>query len=168
MCNKSFLTLLFFLFAAVINTTKSQPQQNTGKLNALAFIEGHWKAITKDRFIEAEWMPENGDNMLGFMRMMSGSKTTMYELLAYEQGEQGLVSRVKHFKPGMIGQEEKDNSDKYNFVEATKDKVVFQKEGEDLRIIYERRNSNQFAIMRGNLVEGKWAFIDLFVFNKVK
>ncbi|GEO08818.1 hypothetical protein SAE01_13140 [Segetibacter aerophilus] len=121
-----------------------------------------------DRTVEGEWMPQDGDNMLGFMRMMSGNKASMYELLAYEQSEQGLVSRVKHFKPGMIGMEEKEKFDQYNFVEASKGKVVLQKQGEDLRIIYEKRSNDQFAIMRGNLAEGKWAFKDLFVFNRVK
>ena len=33
----------------------------------------------------------------------------------YEQNEQGLVSRVKHFKPGMMGVEEKDKHDRVQF-----------------------------------------------------
>jgi hypothetical protein len=113
-------------------------------------------------------MPADGDNMLGFMRMMTGNKASMYELLAYEQNTQGLVSRVKHFRPGMVGMEEKDKFDQYNFLEATKGRAVFQKEGEDLRIVYEKRSNDQFAIMRGNMADGKWTFKDLFLFNRVK
>ena len=164
---KKFLPLFFFC-AAVIPAVKCFAQQNSGKLSDLSFIEGHWKANTGDRTVEGEWMPQDGDNMLGFMRMMSGGKAAMYELLAYEQSEKGLVSRVKHFKPGMIGMEEKDKSDQYNFLEASQGKAVFQKEGEELRIIYEKRSDNQFAIQRGNLQEGKWVFKDVFVFNRVK
>jgi Domain of unknown function (DUF6265) len=173
-CNVSYFRIfkpflaVSFLFAALLRPFDGHAQQNSGKLSDLHFIEGHWKATTTDRTIEAEWMPQDGDNMLGFMRMMNGNKAAMYELLAYEQSEQGLVSRVKHFKPGMIGLEEKEKCDQYNFMEASKGRVVLQKEGEDLRIIYEKRSDNQFAIMRGNLVEGKWAFKDLFVFNRLK
>ncbi|WP_170234100.1 DUF6265 family protein [Segetibacter aerophilus] len=163
---KTLLPLLFLL--ALTSVEESWAQQKTGSLSDLSFIEGHWKATMSDRTVEGEWMPQDGDNMLGFMRMMSGNKASMYELLAYEQSEQGLVSRVKHFKPGMIGMEEKEKFDQYNFVEASKGKVVLQKQGEDLRIIYEKRSNDQFAIMRGNLAEGKWAFKDLFVFNRVK
>ena len=92
----------------------------------------------------------------------------MYEILAYEQSAEGLVSLVKHFKPGLIGQEEKDKQDRYNFIEASKGRAVFQKEGEDLRILYEKRSDSQFVIARGNLQDNKWVFKDLFVFNRVK
>ncbi len=61
--------------------------------------------------------------MLGFMRMMNKHKADLYEILSYEQTEQGLVSLVKHFKPGLLGQEEKDNPNRYLFVEAAKDRA---------------------------------------------
>jgi hypothetical protein len=164
---RSFLITLC-LFAVSATTVKSHAQKNGGRLSDLDFIVGHWKATTTDRTVEGQWMAQDGDNMLGVMRMMNGNKAAMYELLAYEQSEQGLVSRVKHFKPGMIGVEEKDKHDQYNFLEAVKGKATFQKEGEDLRIIYEKRSENQFVIQRGNLVDGKWMFKDLFVFDRVK
>jgi hypothetical protein len=164
---KHFLNILFLLIVLMPAAT-AQGARNAGKLSDLSFIEGHWKATAGDRTIEGEWMPKDGDNILGFMRMMTANKASMYELLAYEQSEQGLVSRVKHFKPGMTGMEEKDKFDQYNFVEASKDKAIFQKEGEEVRIAYEKRSNDQFAITRGGLVDGKWAFKDLFVFNRVK
>jgi hypothetical protein len=158
----------FFLLATIVPAYELQAQKNSGKLSDVRFIEGHWKATTNDRSIEGVWLAPDGDNILGFMRMMNGNKAGLYELLAYEQTEQGLVSRVKHFKPGMLGQEEKDKSDQYNFVEAGKDRAIFQKHGEELRILYEKRSENQFVIARGDLQEGKWVFKDLFVFNRVQ
>jgi hypothetical protein len=53
-------------------------------------------------------------------------------------------------------------------VEASKDRAIFQKDGGGLRILYEKRSTDQFAIARGNEQEGKWVFTDLFVFNRVK
>ena len=100
--------------------------------------------------------------------MMKAEKADLYEILAYEQSEQGFVSLVKHFKPGLLGQEEKDKQDRYNFIEASKDRAVFEKEGGGLRILYEKRSANQFVIARGNIQDGQWLFKDLFVFNKVK
>jgi hypothetical protein len=64
--------------------------------------------------------------------------------------------------------EEKDKFDQYNFLESTPGRAVFKKEGDDLRIVYEKRSNDQFAIMRGNMADGKWAFKDLFLFNRVK
>jgi hypothetical protein len=162
------IILLFFcsLFPVALF---AQASPKGGSFSDIRFIEGHWKATTAEgRLIEAVWLGFEGDNMLGFMRMMNGNKADLYELLAYEQSEQGLVSLVKHFKPGLIGQEDKDNPNRYVFVEASKDRAIFQNTGGDLRILYEKRSAGQFAIARGNQENGKWVFKDLFVFNKVK
>lgn len=166
--NLLYILATFFLTACVMPSANAQTEQNSGKLSDISFIEGRWKAATDNNSVEGVWLAPDGDNVVGFMRMMKDGKATMYEILAYEQSEQGLVSRVKHFKPGFLGQEEKDKSDQYNFVEAGKDRAIFEKQGEKLRILYERRSDSQFVIARGNLQENKWVFKDLFVFNSVK
>ncbi|MGF7081277.1 DUF6265 family protein [Mucilaginibacter sp. UYCu711] len=163
-----------YIYAIILFFTGLSPvatfaQASKGSFSDISFIEGHWKTTPADgRVIEAVWVGPAGDNMLGFMRMMNGDKADLYEILAYEQSAQGLVSLVKHFKPGLLGQEEKDNPNKYLFVEASKDKAIFQNVGGDLRILYESRSPSQFAIARGSQENGQWVFKDLFVFNKVK
>jgi len=160
-----YVILLFLLSGAVF----AQAPVKNGSFTDIAFIEGHWKATTAEgRAIEAVWLGQNGDNMLGFMRMLNGDKADLYEMLAYEQSEQGLVSLVKHFKPGLIGLEEKDSPNRYVFVEAGKGRAIFQTPGGDLRILYEKRSVDRFAIARGNKENDKWVFKDLFVFDRVK
>lgn len=163
----SFLLLLFATSFATIS--KAQITQKPGSVSDVSFIEGHWKALTAEgQAIDGVWLAPDHGNMLGFMRFMKDGKAALYEVLAYEQQEKGFVSLVKHFQPGLIGSEEKDKQDRYAFVEAGKDRAIFQKEGEELRILYEKRSANQFVIARGNLQDGKWVFKDLFVFNRVK
>jgi len=161
-----FFSFLFLLCAGLLTTAEAQTKG--GSLAAISFIQGHWKATNDGRAVEGTWLAPDGDNMVGMMRMMKDNKASMYEILAYEVSEQGLVSLVKHFKPGLLGVEEKDKQDRYNFVEAGKDRAIFEKEGEALRILYEKRSPNQFVISRGNQQNGKWVFQDLFVFNRVK
>jgi len=161
--------LFLLLLTGFLPKTYAQTQPNGGSVADIAFIQGNWKATTPEgQTIEGVWLQPEGENILGFMRMMKAGKADLYEILAYEQTEQGLVSMVKHFKPGLIGWEEKDKHDRYNFVEASKDRAIFQKVGESLRILYEKRSANQFVIARGNLQDGKWVFKDLFVFNRTK
>lgn len=161
--------LFLFLLTGFLSKTYAQTQPNGGSVADVAFIQGNWKATTPEgQTIEGVWLQPEGENILGFMRMMKAGKADLYEILAYEQTEQGLVSMVKHFKPGLLGLEEKDKHDRYNFVEASKDRAIFQKVGESLRILYEKRSANQFVIARGNLQDGKWIFKDLFVFNRTK
>jgi hypothetical protein len=163
---KIFVVILFvtgLLPAATFAQTK-------GSFADISFIEGHWKTAPADgHVIEAVWLAPAGDNILGFMRMMNGDKAELYEILSYEQTDQGLVSLVKHFKPaGLIGQEAIDAPNKYVFVEAGKDRAIFKTPNDDLRILYEKRSATQFAIARGSQENGKWVFKDLFVFNRVK
>ncbi|WP_285059993.1 DUF6265 family protein [Pedobacter ginsengisoli] len=160
--------LLLLLFIGLLPKTYAQTQPK-GSVADIAFIQGQWKAITPGgQSIEGVWLAPEGENILGFMRMMKGGKADLYEILAYEQSEQGLISMVKHFQPGLIGVEEKDKQDRYIFVEAAKDRAIFQKEGGGLRILYEKRSANQFVIARGNEENGKWVYKDLFVFNRLK
>ncbi|MBD2754640.1 DUF6265 family protein [Spirosoma validum] len=139
-----------------------------GSLADVSFMEGRWLGTFNGGPIEASWIAPVGDNLTGFMRMMKDNKVTMYEMLIFEQTEQGPIVLVKHFKPGLIGQEEKDKSDRYKFIEAGKDKAIFEKEDGSIRIIYEKRSANQLAIQRGMQQDNKWDFKDLFVFNRVK
>jgi len=166
---KSIYFILLFFSSLLPVAVIAQEAPKGGSFADIKFIEGHWKATTAEgRAIEAVWLGADGDNMLGFMRMMNGAKADLYEMLAYEQSDQGLVSLVKHFRPGMLGQEEKDSPNRYVFVEASKDRAIFQNPGGDLRILYEKRSSSQFAIARGGQENGQWVFKDLFVFNRVK
>jgi hypothetical protein len=160
---------LLLLASILLSNVRAQAQPKEGSFADIAFIEGHWKATTAGgQSIEAVWLAPENDNILGFMRMMKGGKADLYEILAYEKSEKGLISLVKHFKPGLLGLEEKDKQDRYSFLEASKDRAVFQKDGGGLRILYEKRSADQFAIARGNEQDGKWVFTDLFVFNRVK
>ncbi|RZK81301.1 MAG: hypothetical protein EOO92_05060 [Pedobacter sp.] len=159
----------FLIVFLAIFFSQDVSAQAKGSVADVGFITGSWKATMPDgQTIEGVWLPQAGENLMGMMRMMRGGKIDLYEILVYEQTENGLVSMVKHFKPGLIGQEEKDKQDRYAFVEASKDKAIFQKEGGSLRILYEKRSATQFVIARGNKEGDKYVYADLFVFNKVK
>jgi hypothetical protein len=157
-----------FLVALLVSLTTYAQTAKTGSLSDVSFMEGRWLGTFNGGPIEAAWIAPVGDNLTGFMRMMRDNKVTMYEMLIFEQTEQGPIVLVKHFKPGLIGQEEKDKSDRYRFIEAGKDKATFEKEDGSIRIIYEKRSADQLAIQRGQSKDGKWTFVDLFVLDRVK
>ena len=166
---KKFFALCLILTVFAFKSEIKAQSAKAGSVADVQFIKGQWKATQPDgRTIEGSWLAPVGENMVGMMRMMKDGKVTMYEMLAYENSDQGFVSLVKHFKPGLTGHEEKDKQDRYKFLEASKDKAYFEKEGEALRILYEKRSENQFVIARGNQENGKWVYKDLFVFNQVK
>jgi hypothetical protein len=158
--------LLFILSLGMLPSVQAQ---TTGTVADIRFISGHWKAAMADgRTVEAYWLAPDAGNITGLFRMVKAGKVTMYEILAYEQTSQGLVSLVKHFNPGLIAQEEKEVSDRYNFLEAGKNSALFEKQDGSLRILYEMKGANQLVLSRGTLQEGKWVFKSLFDFARLK
>ena len=157
----------FLAFGLFLNQSASA-QASKATLNDVAFMHGHWQGTFNGGPIEAFWAKPAGDNLTGFIRMMKDDKVTMYEMLIFEQTENGPVVLVKHFKPGLIAVEEKEVSDRYRFIEAKKDWALFEKQDGSIRIIYEKRGPNQMVLQRGRQENGNWTFADLFVFNTVK
>lgn len=162
--------IVLFLFTSLFTIAASHAQTTAknASLSDVAFMEGRWRGTFNGGPIDAAWIAPAGDNLTGFMRMMKDNKVTMYEMLIFEQTDQGPIVLVKHFKPGLVGQEEKDQSDRYSFVEAGKNRALFEKQDGSIRIIYEKRTDNQLAIQRGKQENGKWVFNDLFVFDRVR
>ena len=66
--------------------------------------------------------------MCMFRRIQSG-KVRVYEFVTIEQEDEELVLRIKHFNPGLIGWEEKDDSVAFTLVELNGEKAVFAKQG---------------------------------------
>lgn len=160
---KKFSTAFAFLLLLTV-----QANAQSGTLNDINFLDGRWLGTYNGGPIEAAWTAPAGGSIVGYIRMTKDDKPALYELFAFEQGEKGPIARVKHFKPGMIAWEEKEVSDQYFFIEASKGQALFEKDDKTVRIIYERRSRKQLVIQKGTLKDGKWAFIDLFVFTKIK
>ena len=163
----NFSIRVIFIFSLLLSQN-TLGQSKIASLNDVAFMQGHWLGTFNGGPIEAFWVAPAGDNLTGFMRMMKDNKVTMYEMLIFEQTEKGPIVLVKHFKPGLISVEEKEVSDRYNFIESKKDWALFEKQDGSIRIVYEKRKNNQLAIQRGKQENGKWVFADLFIFDSVK
>ncbi|MDF9797127.1 hypothetical protein OKW21_002390 [Catalinimonas alkaloidigena] len=158
---------IILLCLMVFSTTKIFAQ-NSGNLTDIEFIAGHWQTNKDGSTIEAFWTEAEGDNMVGVVRMIKEDKATLYEMFAIEMTDSGLEVKVKHFKPGLIGLEAKDNYDHYTFLESSKGRAVFEKQGNDIRVLYEKRPGNKFAIAIGKPVNGEWKFEDFWVFTEMK
>lgn len=161
-----FTSLRAVLYVLFLGLLSFGTQAQSGTLSDVAFMKGHWLGTFNGGPIEAFWAAPAGDNLTGFMRMMKDNKVTMYEMLVFEQTEQGPIVLVKHFKPGLVAMEEKEISDRYRFIEAKKNQALFEKSDGAVRIIYELRTPNQLVIQRGKQEGGKWVFADLFVFAR--
>ncbi|NBC64707.1 MAG: hypothetical protein GVY07_03440, partial [Bacteroidetes bacterium] len=128
---------------------------------------GHWEATRNGNLVEAFWTQPEGDNIVGVVRIIGDEKAVLYEIFAIEMTDSGLEVKVKHFRPGLIGVEEKDEFDHYTFLESSHGRALFQKQGEDVRISYEVRSENKFAVAVGTPVDGNWEFEDFWLFSRM-
>lgn len=142
--------------------------QSAADLSVVSHIEGHWKGQFNGGPIEASWSAPEGNNIVGYIRMIRDDKPSLYEIFAFEQTDKGPLVRVKHFKPGLISVEEKEEADTYHFIESRKNEALFEKSDKKVRILYELRKPDVFVIRKGTPKEGAWEFTDLFVFSRSK
>jgi hypothetical protein len=156
--------LFLFLFLLTIYIIDAKAQ-NSGTLSDMEFISGQWEATRNGNLVEAFWTEPEGDNMVGVVRIMDDGKARLYEIFAIEMTDSGLEVKVKHFRPGLIGVEEKDEFDHYTFLESSNGQALFQKQGEDVRISYEVRPDDKFAVSVGTPVDGEWEFEDFWLFS---
>lgn len=161
--------LFLFLFSSIgLEQAFSQTQGKTGAISDVRFIEGSWRATAGDRSIDAVWSSPAGENIVGYVRVMKEDKVVLYELFAFEQSPEGFIANVRHFNPGLIAREEKEKPDRYNFLEAGDGWALFEKQGDAVRVRYERRSEDAFAIVVGRQKEGEWVFNDFWKFDRVK
>ena len=161
------LTILPKTHAQTSTGSASTGAAASGSISDISFISGSWKAVAGDRSIDAVWSSPVGESITGYVRVMKDGKVVLYELFAFEQSEHGLVALVRHFGPGLVAWEEKENPNHYRFLQAEKGRALFEKQGEEVRVRYEKRSENEFAIVIGKPQEGKWVFKDFWVFSRV-
>ena len=162
-------SMLLFSLCLLMTLPQAFAQtQAKGSISDVRFIEGSWKAAWGDRSVDAVWSAPSGQSIVGFVRVIKEGKVTLYELFAFEQTEEGVVVVVRHFSPGLIAREEKETPDRYTFMEAGNGRALFQKQGADVRVRYEKRSENEFAIVIGKPKDGEWVFEDFWKFSRVK
>ena len=103
----------------------------------LAWMAGRWVGEHGADRIEEWWSEAYAGMMLGMFRWHHGDKPRFYELLSVEPEDGHLVFRIKHFAPGMLGWEEKDDAVTFDLVALGDGEAVFLKRGEERWMVYQ-------------------------------
>jgi hypothetical protein len=76
----------------------------------LAWLSGRWVGDDGDERIEETWSEPYAGMALGMFRAHRAGVPRFYELFAVEPEDGRLVMRIKHFRPGLLGWEERNES----------------------------------------------------------
>jgi hypothetical protein len=103
----------------------------------LAWMAGRWVGEhDADRFEEV-WSDPHAGMMLGMFRWHRDREPRFYELLTLEPDGDRLIFRIKHFGPGLVGWEDKDEAVTLDLVSLREGEAIFLKRGEERWMVYQ-------------------------------
>jgi hypothetical protein len=134
---KFFTTIILSLFFSL--TAFSQVKQNF-KIADLAFMAGNWKTTSDWGDMDELWSSPRGNCMMCTYRCVKDGKIVFYEFIVIEQNENDSVPvlKLRHFNPGSIGREDKDNPYSYPLTFLKGEKAIFERPDGKTIITYER------------------------------
>jgi len=107
-----------------MNNYPTMPLADVGVAD-LQWFTGNWVGSHGEDQIEEYWSPPAAGTMMGMFRWIHEGRVRFYELLTIERESIGLVLRIKHFNPGLVGWEEKDESKEFVLVQHNGHEAVF-------------------------------------------
>ena len=112
-------------------------------IDDLTWLSGSWRGKKDNGFIEEQWSRPEGDTMMGMFRWVKESGVFFYEFMTIEQTKEGLILRIKHFNPGLIGWEEKDISFSCILTQLENEKAAFfaREKEEPIWLVFEKKES---------------------------
>lgn len=103
-----------------------------GGLDSVAWLAGSWIGERDGDPLEETWFPPADGTMVGLFRWLKDGEVYLYELLSFEETGDGLVLKVKHFRPGLVGLEEKGEWALFDLVGVEDGKAVFAERGDEV------------------------------------
>lgn len=105
-------------------------------LQDVAWMVGHWRGEALGGISEEIWAPPLGGSMMGVYKLVRDGEIVFYEIMVLAEEEGTLVLRLKHFDPGLIGWEEREEVVEFPLVrlgseEAFYDGMTFRRLGPD-------------------------------------
>jgi len=117
MARISLACAILVLLTRSVGASDADASQAKATLEELSFISGCWAGDWKGGLTEEQWSRASGDSMMCVFKYVKGGQAVFYEMLLIEQTKSGPVMRLKHFNPGLIGWEEKDQAYSYPLIE---------------------------------------------------
>lgn len=98
----------------------------------LAWFTGSWIGSAGEDTIEEHWSEPGGGTIVGMFRWIKASdgRVRFYELEAIEPEGDGVIMRVKHFDPGLVGWEAQNAAHNFYLVYLESNRAVFYERDE--------------------------------------
>ncbi|MFC4096108.1 DUF6265 family protein [Euzebyella saccharophila] len=140
-----FLTLQVFSQNIISRPVSSTPPKAT--IEAVSFMEGHWRGEAFGGITEEIWAPPLGGSMMFSFKLVVNGEVSFYELGHIRELNGSLIYELKHFNADMTAWEEKEEVRQFKLIKVEKDKVFFD------GFTFERVGANEVVIYA--LIDGE-------------
>jgi hypothetical protein len=124
----------------------------------LHFMAGKWSMQHQWGDMEENWSAPMGDNMVCSYRCVKDGKIVFYEFIVIEQSDSVPVMKLRHFSPGSIGWEDKNNPYAYPLVQLSASTAVFQRPDKKLKMTFTRKSPEALSVnLEKEEKDGKWS-----------
>ena len=112
------------------------------------WLTGTWIEQTPIRRCDELWSEDAHGNMVGVFRWIEAGHVRMYELMLLTRDEGHLFLHLKHFGPGLVGWEAKDECEVFACTESTDQRFrcVSVSDVRRVSIDYERASSDEVVV----------------------
>ncbi|HMT06591.1 MAG TPA: DUF6265 family protein [Pyrinomonadaceae bacterium] len=127
----SLALLLSISVAAQVKSTENTVKLAEGQTSAkatiadISWLAGYWTGTGLGGVSEENWSKPNNGVMVGTYRLVVDNKPVFYEMMWMMEVEGSLILRLKHFRPDLVGWEEKDKTVDFKFVDRVGDRMRF-------------------------------------------
>lgn len=130
-----FAVIAFVAFSGVVKT-QEKTTDNTLKLAEgqsgepatladMAQLSGSWTGTGLGGVSEEIWSKPASGVMMGMYRLIKEDKPVFYEMLWAMEQNGTLIMRLKHFRPDLVGWEEKERTVDFRFVKKDGKRIYF-------------------------------------------
>jgi len=129
-------------------------ERATASLDDLQWMAGRWLGEGLGATAEEIWLPPAGGAMPGVFRLVRDGEVRFYEFVTFVEEEGSLTMRFKHFDPGLVGWEARDETVSFLLVERDGntfwfDGLTLRRVSDDLMRIWVALESRERGMSEG-------------------
>ncbi|MCB1023722.1 MAG: hypothetical protein KDB79_05000 [Acidobacteria bacterium] len=94
-------------------------------VSAMEWMEGNWTGNALGGSVREVWTKTDGGVMMGMFLLVQDKKPVFYEFLTFTIEDGGLILKLKHFDPKLIGWEEKGKTVDFRFIKRVGNRFYF-------------------------------------------
>ncbi len=150
-------TWLLFTFLTAFSFCSLGQGTPKWTVDNLKFISGKWVGSTQWGEMEEYWSQPMGNTMMCSYMCVNKGKVVFYEFIVIENGDSVPVMKLRHFNPGSIAWEDKENPNLYPLIKLETNLALFESPDKKTKMTFKRIDAKHLKIILDTEEKnGKW------------